>query len=131
MCDKCGTLTDQNKYNATKLKNISISVPANKNINTGLKVTITASVKNLPDEYCIALFDGNTMVQKGDNKSVTFTSDELTEAKTYTAKIVDGRNKVVSSNTQNKSVTVTVNTSFFAMIIAFFQKLFGGGIVKL
>ena len=131
LCDRCGVLTDQNKYNVAKLKNISISIPANKSVNTGLKVTITASVKNLPDEYCIALFDGNTMVQKGDNKSVTYTSDELTETKTYTAKIVDGRNKAVSSNSQNKSVTITVNTGFFAMIIAFFQKLFGGGVVKL
>ncbi len=130
-CDKCGAVTDQNKYNAEKLKNISISVPSGKSINIGLRVTITASVSNLPEEYSIALFDGSKMVKKGDNKSVTYTSDELTESKTFTAKIVDGSNKPAGKNGQSKSVTVTVNTGFFAMIIAFFQKLFGGGVVNL
>ena len=131
ICDKCGVVTDRDKYNSKQLRNVSITVPSNKNINTGIKVAITASVSNLPEEYCIALFDGDTMLKKGDNKSVSYTSDELTESKAYTAKIVDENNNVVSNNAQNKSVVITVNTGLFASILSFFQKLFGRGTINL
>ena len=91
-------------------------------------VTITATATGVPSGYVVALYDGNTQIAKGDNASVSYHVGNMTANRTFTAKIVDGSGNVQkdgSGNELSKNVEVTVNTGFFAKIVAFFRGLFG------
>lgn len=91
-------------------------------------VTITATASGVPDGYYVALYDGSALLNKGDNASVSYHAGPMTANRTFTAKIVDGSGNVQkdgSGNELSKNVEVTVNTGFFAKIVAFFRGLFG------
>ena len=92
------------------------------------KVIVTATANNVPSGYYLAIYEGGIQRVKGDNKSVTYDAGEMRESTTFTVKVVDGKNNVQKDTTNHalsKECTVTVNSDFFARLIAFFQGIFG------
>ena len=90
-------------------------------------VTITATASNLPSGYFLAIYDGNTLLAKGDNSSVSYHAGEMRNSKTFTVKVVDlnGAVQCNSSGALQKDININVSSGFFAKIIAFFKSLFG------
>ena len=90
-------------------------------------VTITATASNLPSGYFLAIYDGNTLLAKGDNSSVSYQAGEMRSSKTFTVKVVDSNGAVQSnsSGALQKDININVSSGFFAKIIAFFKALFG------
>jgi hypothetical protein len=93
------------------------------------KVTVTATAENVPEGYCLAVYDGgNEPVAKGSNKEVAYeVPDEIKADKTLTVKVVD-ENGNVPKNSEGKdlseNIEIKVKTGFIDIIIAFFKKLF-------
>ena len=90
-------------------------------------VTITATASNLPSGYFLAIYDGDTLLAKGDNSSVSYHAGEMRNSKTFTVKVVDSNGAVQSnsSGALQKDININVSSGFFAKIIAFFKALFG------
>ena len=108
--------------------NAALNVKASASVDYKADVTITATATGVPSGYVVALYDGNTQIAKGDNASVSYHVGNMTASKTYNVKIVDANGNVQkdgSGNDLSKNVEVTVNTGFFAKIVAFFRGLFG------
>ena len=66
---------------------------------------------------------------KGSNTEVTYTVGQATSDINYTVKVIDAKGNVQKDAT-NKDLAkdggkITVNSSFFAKIVAFFRSLFG------
>lgn len=112
--------------NLTKAQNAVITVPNSNKIGWKYRAKMTASA-NLPEGYHLVWYEGNTPV----SDEATFTTNQLTSDHTYTAKIADASGKIVSSVSQEKSVTVSVKTGFFDKLISFFSRLFGNDITTL
>lgn len=126
VCDNCGYVTDKNAI----LKNAVINVPASKTIRWKYRAAVNVQATGIPSGYMLALYDGNTLVKKGDNTSLSYTTGSLTADKTLTAKIIDSDNNIVSTSAQEKSFTVKIDSGFFTKIISFFARLFGSDIVN-
>ena len=99
------------------------------------KVNITATASGVPDGYFLAIYSGNTLLEKGTKDKVTYTpkdsnnkSLELKSDVTYTVKVIDGKN-AVQKDSNGKDLTanveVKVKQGFFDKLIAFFKGLFG------
>lgn len=109
------------------------SFVGNKTINYKEKVHITANAEKLPLGFYVAIYEGvsqkaNVEADANGNATVEWTSDNLTENKTYTVKIVDTNGNVQDDNTDNelsREINVSVNSSFFNKLIALFKGLFG------
>lgn len=91
-------------------------------------VKITATATNVPNGYYVAIYDGNKLVAKGDNKSASYTVSQIRENKVYTVKIVDAKNNTQKDGNNNlleSRINIYVNSRFFTRLIAFFKALFG------
>ncbi len=91
-------------------------------------VKITATATNVPKGYYVALYEGNKLVAKGDNKSASYTVSQIRENKVYTVKIIDAKNitqKDGNNNLLESRINIYVNSRFFTKLIAFFKALFG------
>lgn len=92
------------------------------------KVIIKATANNVPGGYYLAIYEGDTPLAIGDNQSVSYKTGEMTSGRTFTVKVIDG-DRVVQKDSGNNELSrdckVSVNSSFFARLIAFFQSLFG------
>ncbi len=88
---------------------------------------MTATADNIPTNYFVALYEGDTQLAKGDNKTVSYTIPKMKAGKTLTAKIIDSNGFVPSTSDgkMEKSFTITVKTGFFDKVKAFFLGLFG------
>ncbi len=106
---------------------VKISAPTGtKKINWRCKAHLTATAANLPGSCHIEWYEnGKSVCDKAD-----FVTASLTEAHTYTAKIIDEKGNVVSTPAQEKTVTIEVKDDFFTKIISFFSRLFGSDVVK-
>ncbi len=105
-----------------------LNVGNSKSVDYRTKVKVYATAKNVPAGYYVAIYDGNAQLAVGNNTSVIYNAGEMTYSKTFTAKIVDANGNVQKDNTGanlQKDIKVTVNTGFFAKLIAFFKGLFG------
>ena len=111
----------------TDISKVSITAPSgNKTINWKYRAQLTATA-TLPAGYKVLWFENGKAV----SDSGEFTTGALTEAHTYTAKIVDSTNKPISKESQEKKVTIEVKSDFFTKIISFFSRLFGSDITKI
>ena len=109
---------------------VKISVPASGTVRWKYRVKMTAKASGLPKGYHLEWWKGKEAV----SKTATLVTGPLTDkTNVYTAKICDSSGKPVSTAAQEKSatVTVTVQTGFFAKIISFFTRLFGSDLVEL
>ena len=99
------------------------------------KVNITATASGVPDGYFLAIYSGNTLLEKGTKDKVTYTPKdsngkplELKSDTTYTVKAIDGKN-AVQKDSNGKDLTanveIKVKQGFFDKLIAFFKGLFG------
>lgn len=99
------------------------------------KVNITATASGVPDGYFLAIYSGNTLLEKGTKDKVSYTPKdsnnkpaELKSDITYTVKVVDGKN-AVQKDSDGKDLTanieIKVKQGFFDKLIAFFKGLFG------
>ena len=98
------------------------------------KVNITATASGVPDGYFLAIYSGNTLLEKGTKDKVSYTPKdnnkpaELKSDITYTVKVVDGKN-AVQKDSNGKDLTanveIKVKQGFFDKLIAFFKGLFG------
>ena len=115
---------DLTKY---ALLNAQLNVPQSTTVDFKSTVTVTAKATDLPEGYFVALYDGDTQLAKGDNKTVSCTMTKMKDSKTLTAKAIDANGSVQSNADGNleKAVTVTVKAGFFAKVKAFFRGLFG------
>ncbi|MBR6336077.1 MAG: hypothetical protein IKR90_08000 [Clostridia bacterium] len=115
-----------NKYNP--VAKVKISVPASGTVRWKYRVKMTAKASGLPKGYHLEWWKEKEAV----SKTATLVTGPLTDkTNVYTAKICDSSGKPVSTAAQEKSVTVTVQTGFFAKIISFFTRLFGSDLVEL
>ncbi len=98
------------------------------------KVNITATASGVPDGYFLAIYSGNTLLEKGTKDKVTYTPKdnnkpaELKSDTTYTVKVVDGKNAVQKDSNGKDlaaNVEIKVKQGFFDKLIAFFKGLFG------
>ncbi len=108
-------------------KNAKLNVPQPATVEYKSTVTVTATAESVPDGYFVALYDGDTQLAKGDNKTVSCTIKKMTGGKTLTAKIVNDHDEVQSNadGKLEKQITITVKTGFFDKVKAFFLGLFG------
>ena len=98
------------------------------------KVNITATASGVPDGYFLAIYSGNTLLEKGTKDKVSYTPKdnnkpaELKSDTTYTVKVIDGKN-AVQKDSNGKDLTanveIKVKQGFFDKLIAFFKGLFG------
>ena len=123
-CDECGEILDLSKYENYVVSNATVNVGQSRTVDYRAKVTVIATASNIPEGFYLAIFDGNNLCAKGDNKTVTYFAGEMKADRLFTVKIVDAGGNPKGNNFQ-KNVKVSVNTSFFAKIIAFFRSLFG------
>lgn len=108
-------------------QNATLNVPQSATVGYKSTVTVTATAEDVPEGYFVALYEGDTQLAKGDNKTVSYTMTKMKAGKTLTAKVID-LNGNVQSNADGilkKDITITVKTGFFAKVKAFFQGLFG------
>ncbi len=99
------------------------------------KVNITATASGVSDGYFLAIYSGNTLLEKGTKDKVSYTPKdnnnkpaELKSDVTYTVKVIDGKN-AVQKDSNGKDLTanveIKVKQSFFDKLIALFKGLFG------
>ena len=144
-CDRCDE-TDTRVKVGTKLptnpinpSNPTASAKLNAKSSTTVdyrsKVNITATASGVPDGYFLAIYSGNTLLEKGTKDKVSYTPKdsnnkpaELKADTTYTVKVVDGKN-TVQKDSNGKDLTanveIKVKQGFFDKLIAFFKGLFG------
>ena len=137
-CDRCD-ITDTKIKHGTKIpsnpdnpyenvSNCSIDASSgNITINWKFKAHLWANAYNLPSDCHLAWFENNTMVSNNSE----YTTDNLTSAHTYTIKIVDSSNQIVSKPEQEKTVTINVKNDFFSKIVSFFTRLFGSDVITI
>ncbi len=129
-CDRCTEIYTRTKP-GTRIENPTanarINVGASRTVDYRSKVTITATADNVPSGYFLAIYDGNSIVKRGNNRMVTYEAGEMTATKTYTVKVIDtGRNvqKDAGNNPLEKDIKVEVKSGFFDKIIALFKGWF-------
>ncbi|MBR6334532.1 MAG: leucine-rich repeat protein [Clostridia bacterium] len=96
------------------------------------KVTVTASVKNLPAGCCLAIYEkgGKEPLKKAKEEEtfISYNVGEMKSSKTFTVKVIDKAGNVQKNpdkSLMQKDVEITVTgTGFFQRIIAFFKYLF-------
>ena len=128
VCDTCEKITDEVKHNTYLVGKAKLNVKSSATVDYRATVTVTATASGVPSGYYLAVYEGNTLKQKGDNKSVSFNAGEMTADKTFTVKIIDSKNAVQkdsNGNAHQKNVEVKVKQGFFDKLIAFFKGLFG------
>ncbi len=115
------------KPGETDISKVTINAPSgNHTINWKYRAQLTASA-DLPDGYKIIWYENGKPVSDSND----FITGALTDAHTYTAKIVDSTGKTVSTQEQEKTVTIEVKSDFFTKIISFFMRLFGSDIERI
>ena len=121
------TVTGNVTLSARFERDVKLNVPQSATVEYKSTVTVTATADNIPTNYFVALYDGDTQLAKGDNKTVSYTMTKMKASKTLTAKIIDSNGNVQSTadGKMEKSFTVNVKTGFFDKVKAFFQSLFG------
>ena len=108
-------------------QNAKLNVPQSTEVGYKSTVTVTATAEDVPEGYFVALYESDTQLAKGDNKTVSCTMKKMKAGKTLTAKVID-LNGNVQSNADGKlekEIKITVKTGFFDKVKAFFQSLFG------
>ena len=128
VCDVCGIITDEAKHNKYLVGKAKLKIPAATDVEYGSSVTVIAKATGVPDGYYVALYDGGTLLAKGDNTEVSYTlPNEFTATKKLTVKIIDANKNVQKDSNGNDlsgSFELKVNSGFFAKLIAFFKRLF-------
>ena len=107
--------------------NARLKVPSSATVDYKTDVTITATALGVPTAFKVAIYDGDKLLQKGDNKAVTYNAGKMQASKTFTVRIIDD-DEYVQSNEDGKlekQIEVTVKTGFFAKLKAFFLGMFG------
>ncbi len=123
ICDLCGAV-DEAAHNAYLLNSAVITVPEGKNIRYGFRASITAKVSVLPDGYYIRWFSGDTPLGEKGKTECTLVTDPLEADGTFTVKITDSAGNPVDTANSGKSVTISVDSGFFARFISFILLIF-------
>lgn len=107
-------------------KDTQLNVPASEKVGYKSNVVIIVTADNVPDGYEVALYDGDTLLAKGEN-SIKHSISKIKADKTFTAKVIDADGNVQQNadGALEKTIEVKVNNSFFAVIKAFFLRVFG------
>ena len=108
-------------------QNANLDVPQAATVGYKSTVNVTATAESVPDGYFVALYDGETQLAKGDNKTVSCAITKMKAGKTLTAKVIDVDGNVQSNadGKLEKEIKITVKTGFFDKVKAFFLGLFG------
>lgn len=115
------TVTDKKGY-----EDAVISAPSGeKTVKWKYHATVNATAK-LPEGYSLKWYQNQTPCanQSAIANGVSITTEELKSDMTLTVKIVDSNGKIVSSSSQEKTVTLKVDSGFVTKLISFFTKLF-------
>ena len=109
------------------IQNAKLNVPQSQAVGYKSTVTVIAKAENLPEGCFVALYEGESLLAKGDNKTVSYTEPKMKEGKTLTAKVIDVNGSVQSDadGKLEKEFTITVKAGFFDKLKAFFLGLFG------
>ena len=114
--------------NPTTNKAVKIYVPSDTKVEFGAKVTFIAKAAEVPDGYFVALYEGNTLLAKGDNTKVIYTfPGEIKSSKNLSVKIINDKEVVLKNSSGedlSENVRINVNSMFFARLIAFFKRIF-------
>ena len=87
------------------------------------KVTVKATAENVPSDYYLVIYEGGVFCAKGNNKSVTYNIDELTQNKVLTVKIVDKYGNPVQAENTQTDITVVIRLGFFERLIEVLKTL--------
>ena len=119
---------ERNKAEAEK--KITVNSPSGTitNVKYNQPAKIIASASNLPKDYKLAIYEGEsqkmsvTANDKGE-AAVEIETGAVTSDRTFTVKVLNASGKEVDG--KSKTLTIDVNDGFFQKIISFFLKLFG------
>ncbi len=103
---------------------LKITIDADKNVVYKSKATIKATSEKIPKKYKLAINVNGKQVAIGTNTEVTYTVEQATSDVYYSIKVIDANEKEVNKDLVRDG-KITVKSSFFAKIIAFFKSLFG------
>ena len=103
-----------------------LNVPSSETVGYRSNVIVTASAEELPEGYAVALYEGDTLLAKGEDNSVSYYFKQIKAGKVLTAKIIDADGNVQqnSDGALEKTIEVNVKTGFFAKVKAFFLGIF-------
>lgn len=108
--------------------NVVMSVPGNKSAEYRSKVTVAATVCNLPEGCRLVISaGGRTLASINADGRASCTIDEIRETTVFTVKVLNSGNKVLANSdgtALEQEFSVEVNAGFFAKIIAWFKALF-------
>ncbi|MCR4615979.1 MAG: hypothetical protein K5756_07530 [Clostridiales bacterium] len=104
---------------------VQLNVPEDATVDYKEYVTVIATASGLPAGYFVALYEGETLLAKGDNTTVRCYFNKMRKSKTITAKVIDAGGNVQSNayGRLEKDITVTVNTGLFSRLRAFIREL--------
>lgn len=125
-CDRC-TVTDTRTRSGSKLSEPYIITESSKTVDYRSIVTVTAKCDNLDGRYALAIYEGDTLRARGDNRYVSYGLGELRSGREFNVRIVDADGtpqKNAAGNEFRSGIKVNVNAGFFKKIIAFFKGLF-------
>lgn len=121
---KSDTSGSEINYKSPEIGSCTITIPKSGKASFGTNV-VTASALNIPEGCFVQWFDGNNPIGKKGEMSASCRVKLLFGSKKLTAKIVDENGKVVSSETQEKSLTIKPDLNPIKLISYIFKALFG------
>lgn len=120
ICDRCSTVLNPT-YSA-------VLYARGGSVDYRTKTTFTATATGVNGNCRLVIYEGSKLLKTGTNTSVTYDFGELKGTENLTVKIVDGSGntqKDSAGNALSKNVTISVDSGFFAKLVAFFRGIFG------
>ncbi len=125
VCDVCGNKDEEinDISDLEQAKNAVINTGSDIKVENRTTVTVIAT-SNLPDGYKLAVYEGKTQLSVGTNKEVNVKLGKITKGRTVTVKVI-GKDGQTLDDANEKTITISTDTSFFARILAIIKDLFG------
>ena len=126
--DKDGNQTAAiNMDGSESISNAQLKVPSDTEVAYAAWVIVKAKATGVPEGYYVALYDGETLLEKGSNTEVSYEfPGEFKTTKKITAKIIDDNGDVQKDSDGNDltaTFEVKARSGFFARLIALFMRM--------
>ena len=106
------------------LKDAAIKVKNSINAARGSEVIVKATAVNVPSDFYLVIYEGSVFRAKGNNKSVSFSVDDIENNRTFTVKIVDRNGNPVSAENTQEEIKINIRQNFIERLIEFLINLF-------
>ena len=120
-CNETHTIT---VIEINMLKDAAIKVKNSINAARGSEVIVKATAVNVPSDFYLVIYEGSVFRAKGNNKSVSFSVDDIENNRTFTVKIVDRNGNPVSAENTQEEIKINIRQNFIERLIEFLINLF-------